>query len=679
MANNWGKRALLPISVGFLAFTVGCNSGFKVEVTEKDRFDTAGNMFAYAEFELSGEPLAESLGLDLDLLDVNKLDQPGKFDYAAGVESYEYSEEGMYEVVEKSGLGLHLVSGPEVLAIAKQQGVTPNEALVARLQKLAESVGYPMEEIHQGMYPTLIEYAEGDPHYAQGVDTKKFADGEDGAYVPKFQIDFSTLRWDRSKMDKTLVPAAYGATLLKQALWAGDFLGNVHAVDSDEELDAAAANPDQDSNVALGVSSVDGMQGMILTEEMWNKLSFIRQGMFVDAATGKLTPGTGAAYDASQGFVYLPHAVSVTEDDNKDYPGVGSLEVKDARSLLRDQWLMLWPSSEYYGMVDQRPANPNRNPAFGYAFDGSPFPSAPAANVDDNPANDVASSDPYTVGRDVMMQVFRNMAAMHWNDAGGWLASEHDGKRMGTAGSTFDAGYAMESLRMFQRAVDGLPVGYANGEGAEGLHTEEGKQALDMIKRQADFLIGNVIRSDGLAANGWNAEGKADESAPTLLAQTGAIRGLASAYLATEDEKYRTAARGIFDAVDRLLWKDRWNAYKTDLDGSGKYDAFTAGGVSAMLRLGLSNLKNGSGDAETYPSLERDKMKDRYVSFYRTVINGPKLDEGMQASEFWDTGERYVEGDDSGNTDGDTVPQIQKAGGKYGVAPILRAVEVSGS
>ena len=679
MNRRWGKKAAMPVVAGLLALSMGCSSGLKVEVTEKDRFDTAGNMFAYAEFELSGEPLAESLGLDLDLLDPNKLDEPSKFDYVAGIESYEYSEEAMYEVVEKSGLGLHLVSGPEVAAEAKREGHTPNEALVSRLKKLAESVGYPIDEIHQGMFPTLIEYAEGDPHYAQEVNVKKYADGEDGAYVPNYQVDFSSLRWDRGKMNKTLVPAAYGATLLKQALWAGDFLGNVHAVDSDEELDAASADPDKDSNVALGVSSVDGMQGMILTEEMWNKLSFIRQGLFLDARTGQLTSAAGSAYDATKGFAYLPHAISVTEDDNQEFPGAQSLKVTDTRSVLRDQWLMLWPTAEFYGMVDQRPANPNRNPAFGYVFDGHPFPSAPAENVDDNLANDVVSRDPYTIGRDVMTQVFRNIVAMHWNEAGGWFASEHDGKKQGASGSTFDAGYTMEALRMFERAVDGLPVGYANGEGADGLHTEEGQTAIEMIKRQADFLIAHAIREDGLAANGWNAEGKADDSAPTLLAQTGAIRGLTSAYLATQDEKYREAARKIFDAVDRLLWNDKWHAYKTDLDGSGKYDAYTAGGVSAMLRLGLSNLKNGGNDAEAYDSLERDHMKSRFVDFYRTIVNGPDLEGGMQASEFWDTGDVYKEGDDSGNTDGDAVPQIQKAGGKYGVGPVLRAVEVSGS
>ena len=53
-----------------------------------------------------------------------------------------------------------------------------------------------------------------------------------------------------------------------------------------------------------------------------------------------------------------------------------------ARALLQDQWLMLWPASEFFGMTDQRTDNPNRNPAFARVFDGDPFPAAPAVNTD---------------------------------------------------------------------------------------------------------------------------------------------------------------------------------------------------------------------------------------------------------------------------------------------------------
>ena len=81
-------RAALPLSI-FLSTAAMAQS---VTVTDT-LHDTAGNFLAYTEFELSGEPLAESLGLDLDILDPDQLNQPSDFDYAAGIASYEYSEE----------------------------------------------------------------------------------------------------------------------------------------------------------------------------------------------------------------------------------------------------------------------------------------------------------------------------------------------------------------------------------------------------------------------------------------------------------------------------------------------------------------------------------------------------------------------------------------------------------
>lgn len=178
-------------------------------------FRTAGNMFAYSEFELSGEPLAEGLGLDLDLLDVRKINEPTEFDYIAGVESYEYSEEAMYEVTEKSGLGLHLIHDYIAKKLAKQSGKESHEVLAERFYLLADQVGYPREEIFRNMFPTLIEYESGDPHYIQQVDTDVYAENDDGTYVPVYQVDFQTLRWAREKMNKMLVPAAYGATFFK--------------------------------------------------------------------------------------------------------------------------------------------------------------------------------------------------------------------------------------------------------------------------------------------------------------------------------------------------------------------------------------------------------------------------------------------------------------------------------
>ena len=254
-------KKIASISIaGSLLFAAGCteesvkeeSSSPKVAEAEKDysvkvtdyNFDTAANMFAYAEFELSGEPLLEGLGVDLDILDPKEVDQPSKFDYTAGIEAYEYSEEAMYEVTEKSGLGLHLINGPVVSRLAKMKSMENHEVLAERYYELADAVGYPREEIFTNMFPTLIEYSKGDPHYIGEVDTEEYASGDGDTYVPNYQVNFKSLRWDRDKMDKVLNPAAYGGTFLKQALWAGDFLGGFHTIDKDEELEGETPNDD---------------------------------------------------------------------------------------------------------------------------------------------------------------------------------------------------------------------------------------------------------------------------------------------------------------------------------------------------------------------------------------------------------------------------------------------------
>ncbi|GAA3330387.1 hypothetical protein GCM10020331_082730 [Ectobacillus funiculus] len=48
----------------------------------------------------------------------------------------------------------------------KQEKQSP-ALLEDRFYALADSVGYPKEEIFRNMYPTFIEYSSGDPHYTQ--------------------------------------------------------------------------------------------------------------------------------------------------------------------------------------------------------------------------------------------------------------------------------------------------------------------------------------------------------------------------------------------------------------------------------------------------------------------------------------------------------------------------------
>jgi len=78
------KLKFLTLTSALALSTVAHAGDVKVEVLDKS-FNPAGGFLAYTEFELSGEPLAESLGLDLDVLDPALLNQPTAFDLPQGL------------------------------------------------------------------------------------------------------------------------------------------------------------------------------------------------------------------------------------------------------------------------------------------------------------------------------------------------------------------------------------------------------------------------------------------------------------------------------------------------------------------------------------------------------------------------------------------------------------------
>ena len=149
------RKTVLVQAIACALISGAAHAAVKVE---DKTFNTAANMLAYTEFELSGEPLAEALGLDLDVLDANRADEPTPFDFAAGIESYEYSEEAMYALNYQSGMGPHLVNGPQNLA----RGGTM-ASLGQRVLAMADAVGFPADEVPQGMYPLSLPYASANP------------------------------------------------------------------------------------------------------------------------------------------------------------------------------------------------------------------------------------------------------------------------------------------------------------------------------------------------------------------------------------------------------------------------------------------------------------------------------------------------------------------------------------
>ncbi|MEH6629054.1 MAG: hypothetical protein V7739_21680, partial [Motiliproteus sp.] len=236
-----------------------------VKVIDK-MFRPAGSMLAYTEFELSGEPLAESLGLDLDVLDPDQLNLPTAFDYSAGIESYEYSEEAMYALNYQSQLGPHLANGP----LNQARGGTL-EDLGARFKVMANSVAFPAEQIPLNLYPISLPYQSGLPEFAQTVDTRvlrvdeiQHLDGNGKEAVihtqtPAYYRNYASLAWTNKETSKDINPATVGGILLKEVMWSQDFLGGMHVAESDEEVEANSTTQDQDGIHALGVSAADGM------------------------------------------------------------------------------------------------------------------------------------------------------------------------------------------------------------------------------------------------------------------------------------------------------------------------------------------------------------------------------------------------------------------------------------
>lgn len=644
----------------------------KVEVIDK-QFDTAGSMLAYTEFELSGEPLAEALGLDLDVLDPARLNEPTAFDYATGIESYEYSEEAMYAVNYQSRLGPHLVHGP---VNARRGGNL--EALGKRFVELAGSVGFPAEELPLNLYPISFPYRAAVPEFGQPVDvtavsrdevTMKTADGTEkkvAVTVPAYLRDYASLAWREDGMDKSFSPAAAGAQMLKDMMWSQDFLGGMHVIDSDEEVEAQSATQDQDGKHALGVSAADGVNGVMLVEITWDKLTLLRDRLAFD---GKQLGATlSPQYDPAKGAVWFAHQVAVTEASGQGVKKIAGLKVVDSRSTLRDTWLLLWPLAEAYAFMDHRVTNGDQNPAFRAVFDGAPFPAAPKANLDLELENDVTADDPFSLASTLTNALFRNLDALHFDAKAGTLVDDWNGKR-GTTVTTYDAAYVLAALQIFQRSQDALPVGYASADAGESLATARGQRALVLIKAQADFIVNQLISSDGLAADQY-VIGKGPSASRSLATQFAVVRGLAAAFKATGDVRYKKAARDVFLALDKQRFDSATGTWAEQPGNPIEMTPWTAGAISGGMRELLLTLNAQEG--EKLPELEPVHLTSRYLAWFRGVVNGARIGEGMQCAEWLaDSGEFIVSGDKTGDIDGDHVPQVTHAGGAHGTAMVM--------
>ncbi len=668
LKNKLSIAVSLIITAG-TSISTGLHADQKVTVLDKT-LKPAANFLAYTEFELSGEPLAESLGLDLDVLDPNQTNAPTAFDFSAGIESYEYSEEAMYALNYQSTMGPHLVNGP---LNSIRGGKLEN--LGNRFVEMAKSVGFSATEIPLNMYPISLPYFAGIPELAQKADitsingdelevlTAKGVALKQQAIIPAYYRDYKTLSWDTTRFQRVINPASLGGIFLKEVMWSQDFLGGMHVTKSNEEVEAESSTMDQDGKHSLGVSAADGFNGMVLTELSVDKLLILQNQLGFDGE--KLGITFNPNYDPKKKPVWFAHKVAVKEGMNNGVNSIDSLSIVDGSSQLEDIWLMLWPVSEFFAYTDQRNANTAQNPAFLSVFDGAPFAASPKNNTDNNFNNDVIGDDAFSLANNISNLTFKNLEALHFNSTEGTLVTEFVDGKQGKNVKTFDAAYSLVALSIFQRAQDALPVGYASADGGDvDLKTEKGKTALMMIKAQADFILQNLIAKNGLVYDGLTLGGDVN-SKTSLDTQFSTIRGLVSAFLATSDLRYKTAARSIYLSVEKHMFDKKINTWAEQPGKATIHTPYTAAAISGGLRETILHLKNEEG--ESAAALELESLIGRYVSWFKGVING-----GMQLSEWLgDSGENLIKGSNTVDSDEDGVKQLTASGGKFGTAMVM--------
>ena len=105
------RKTVLVQAIACALLSSAAQAAVKVE---DKTFNTAANMLAYTEFELSGEPLAEAIGLDLDVLDANRADEPTPFDFAAGIEARLHHKDFAILMDEAARLGAPLPVAAQV-------------------------------------------------------------------------------------------------------------------------------------------------------------------------------------------------------------------------------------------------------------------------------------------------------------------------------------------------------------------------------------------------------------------------------------------------------------------------------------------------------------------------------------------------------------------------------------
>ncbi|NCT10438.1 MAG: T9SS type A sorting domain-containing protein [Flavobacteriia bacterium] len=595
----------------------------QVTITNNTNFNTADQMLLANEINFSGEPFAEFLGNDLGLLDPMLVDQPNQISYTLGIENYEYSRYLLQVLGAQSGMGLHMMWSPLVEQMAAMQPASFDGSFTGGMangfkedDQFMMIMGNFQTDSNQAApanpFPQFIDFMSGNMQLPQTVTANA-------------DMDFASLRWDRTLMDKTLNPAAMGQSLMKQYLWARDMLGAFHDA-ADNGIDADGTNSpdlvgspmfDPNNNIYYGGNNLDGFMGQVLTAQSIAKTMFLINKMAYDGTTlGAVDPAT---YNPANGIKYFPHKILATEGDmGMMLPPMLNqpLTVTDATSYLFDQISYLWATSGYKNMMDPT-INDTPHYAYHEVFDGFPFPASMA---------ETGTPGPFDLMMGTSKVLFLNTMAMHYNATSGTFVDTATlSGGVVTKGNTISAKNAAYSLVVLGE--------FATQFSATPMLTD----AVDALNAQANFIITNLKDATGGYNNSFTIGTGASTSVKTLATQAAIIRGLYAAYSYTANATYKTEADNLYSYMLNNFYLPTAEMFKTEL---GNDLATYTPNILALLSGAMREAKitGNQTDAELI-----------YTRVFKTTYNKMILAESM------------VTGETGGDSDSDGIPAM--AGG----------------
>ena len=591
-------------------------------VVENDSiFKTADQMLLANELFESGEPFAEALGYDLDLLDPMVPNAPDSVSYTTGIEAYEYSRYLLNTLGGRSGMGLHMMWSPIVTMNAAMQpesfdgmftggtanGFKEDDMLMMMVGNFSMNANQTPPD---NPFPQFADFMSGNNNLPQAV-------------ASDFQMNWASTRWDRSKMDKVLNLGAMGQSLLKQYFWAADMLGAYHDGDdngiepdgtnSPDSLDSP--NFDPNNNIYYGGNNLDGYIGQVLTAISINKTNFLINNLAYDGTgLGAVDPAT---YDPVDGIQYFPTQISLTENMVLESlpPQASDLTVVDDKSLLFDQLSYLWGTSSFVNMMNPNDESDAAHYAYHEVFDGYPFPADMATT---------GTPGPFDLMKGTSKVIFMNLMAMHFNETEGTFVNESslntsNQPDMGNEISAVNAGYIIASLSIFSEEFAGTP-----------LQT----MADNAIIAQADFILNNFIDTEGGYYNAFTIGSGASTSAKTVEANLAIIRGLYAAYNHTGDANYLNAANTAYNYMINNYYAPGQHAFATTLgESNAVYTPKTLGLFAGALR--EAKLTGNQSDAELI-----------FTRVSKKVYNGMLL------------AEHEASGETGSDSDGDNIPYV---------------------